>query len=83
MVHSEERYELVGGVARPVARANQGRNVIRSNVLAALVIAGKRRGLSCHVGQHRRADRPGYDPISGCRGGLRTARCGGYDGVQT
>lgn len=44
---NEERYELVEGFARRLVRADQGRNVIRSNVLAALVPAGKREG--CRV----------------------------------
>lgn len=41
---SEERYELVEGIMRPLARANQGHNVIRSNVLAALAPSSKREG---------------------------------------
>jgi Uma2 family endonuclease len=41
---SEERYELVEGVVRLTARANERHNVIRSNVLAAFVPAGKQRG---------------------------------------
>jgi Uma2 family endonuclease len=41
---SEERYELVEGVVRLMARANERHNVIRSNVLAAFVPAGKQRG---------------------------------------
>jgi Uma2 family endonuclease len=40
----DERYELVEGVARAMVRAKQGHNVIRSNVLAVFVPAGKSRG---------------------------------------
>jgi hypothetical protein len=40
----EERYELVEGVAHAIARAKEGHNVIRSNVLAAFVPAGKQMG---------------------------------------
>jgi hypothetical protein len=41
---SEGRYELVSGVARAMTRAQEGHNIIRSNVLAAFVPAGKRKG---------------------------------------
>lgn len=38
------RYELAAGLAYAIAGANQGHNVICSNVLAAFVLAGKQRG---------------------------------------
>lgn len=47
---SEGRYELVGGVAYAVAGANEGHNVICSNVQTAFVPAGKRKG--CRTTSH-------------------------------
>ena len=49
----EGRYELVGGIAYALAGAKEGHNVICSNVLTALVPAGKAGGVARH-----RATRP-------------------------
>jgi Uma2 family endonuclease len=58
---SEERYELVEGVAHAMARAKEGHNVIRSNVLAAFVPAGKQRG--CRATSVNTAVQTGPDTI--------------------
>jgi Uma2 family endonuclease len=58
---SEERYELVEGVAHAMARAKEGHNVIRSNVLAAIVTAGKQRG--CRATSVNTAVQTGPDTI--------------------
>jgi Uma2 family endonuclease len=58
---SEERYELVDGVAHAMARAKEGHNVIRSNVLAAFVPAGKQRG--CRATSVNTAVQTGPDTI--------------------
>jgi Uma2 family endonuclease len=58
---SEERYELVEGVAHAMARAKEGHNVIRSNVLAAFVPAGKQRG--CRATSINTAVQTGPDTI--------------------
>jgi Uma2 family endonuclease len=58
---SEERYELVEGVAHAMARAKEGHNVIRSNVLAAFVPAGKLRG--CRATSINTAVQTGPDTI--------------------
>jgi Uma2 family endonuclease len=58
---SEERYELVEGVAHAMARAKEGHNVIRSNVLAAIVTAGKQRG--CRATSVNTAVQSGPDTI--------------------
>src|SRR5258708_22599851 len=58
---SEERYELVEGVVHAMARAKQGHNVIRSNVLAAFVPAGKHRG--CRATSVNTAVQTGPDTI--------------------
>jgi Uma2 family endonuclease len=57
----EERYELVEGVAHAMARAKEGHNVIRSNVLAAFVPAGKLRG--CRATSTNTAVQTGPDTI--------------------
>jgi Uma2 family endonuclease len=58
---SEERYELVEGVAHAMARAKEGHNVIRSNVLAAFVPAGKQKG--CRATSINTAVQTGPDTI--------------------
>jgi Uma2 family endonuclease len=57
----DERYELIEGVAHVMARAKQGHNVIRSNVLAAFVPAGKQRG--CRATSVNTAVQTGPDTI--------------------
>jgi Uma2 family endonuclease len=57
----EERYELVQGVPHSMARAKEGHNVIRSNVLAAFVPAGKQRG--CRATSVNTAVQTGPDTI--------------------
>jgi Uma2 family endonuclease len=57
----EGRYELVGGVAYAMAHANQGHNVICSNVLAAFVLAGKQRG--CRATSINTGVRTGPDTV--------------------
>lgn len=58
---SEERYELVEGIAFSLARADERRNVIRSNVLTALVPAAKRAG--CRATSFNTAVLTGPDTI--------------------
>jgi Uma2 family endonuclease len=57
----EERYELVEGVTHAVARAKQGHNVIRSNVLAAFVTAVKQK--ACRATSVNTAVQTGPDTI--------------------
>ena len=56
----DERYELVEGVAHAMARAKEGHNIIRSNVLA-FVPAGKQRG--CRATSINTAVQTGPDTI--------------------
>ncbi len=57
----EGRYELVGGIAYALAGAKEGHNVICSNVLTALVPAGKARG--CRTTSSDTAVRTGPDTV--------------------
>ena len=58
---NDGRYELVGGAAYAMAGAKEGHNVICSNVLTALVPAGKRRG--CRTTSGDTAVQTGPDTI--------------------
>ncbi|MGY4480147.1 Uma2 family endonuclease [Bradyrhizobium sp. USDA 3364] len=58
---SEVRYELVSGIAYAVAGANEGHNVICSNVQTAFVPAGKRKG--CRTTSNDTAVRTGPDSV--------------------
>jgi len=49
--NAEERQELVGGFVRLLAHANQGQNVVRSNVLTALAPASRQEGYPTKLDQ--------------------------------
>lgn len=58
---ADERYELIDGVAYAMAGAKEGHNVICSNVLVAIVPAGKKSG--CRTTSSDTAIRTGPDTV--------------------